>query len=173
MLPLLLIMLRTDCSHPLGVASLETLMLHPLYIGRSTGCGRNGPPNLISDLEAELRIFNSENEFERWSVAARQARYNVSAFAHLLHCSLKQLRQEFRIRNWGSPKQFLDYLRAVHASKALTCGQTAKEVAFTFYYYDSPHLHRALKKHLSVAPSELIAQRVISPVLAARAAPFR
>lgn len=90
-----------------------------------------------------------------WLEAAHAARYNMRRLAHYACLSERQLRRRFKALGYEKPKRFLSELQARRAGLAIKNGVSIKEVALLFHYSHPPHLHRALKSHLGVTPSEI------------------
>ena len=112
----------------------------------------------VASATREDRV-DADGELRWLADAARSAGYNLARLAENLGFSLKQLRWYFNVRRWGNPKHVLDRIRAIQAAGAVINGCSAKQVAFDFGYSDTAHFNRALKRHLEVTPSRLIACR--------------
>jgi AraC-like DNA-binding protein len=98
-------------------------------------------------------------ELKRWTEAIRASRYQIALLAQRFGLSERQLRRQIRSRLHIGLKQFVDHSRAVAAARALINGATPKETAFSLNYHDLAHLHHALRGHLGLTPSQLIARR--------------
>jgi AraC-like DNA-binding protein len=89
---------------------------------------------------------------QNWPQLAHEAKYSVSALAHVCGISVRVLERFFLVAFGCEPRQWLKELRLQRAIEILRDGSNVNETADRLGYHDRSHFSREFKKHYGLAP---------------------
>lgn len=113
--------------------------------------------------------FDSETTVQAWTLAAREAHFNVHTLAEITSITVRQIERCCREELGRSPQEWLDEQRLIAARTLLLEHDSVKRVAMELGYKQLSHFCRQFKACYGMTPSEfLISHRRVSANVAHR-----
>ncbi len=100
--------------------------------------------------------FHMASTAQVWTLAARQARYNVHTLAQITRVHIRQIERFCREELGRSPQEWLDEQRIIAARSLLLERESIKRVAMELGFKQLSHFCRQFKKTYGMTPSEFL-----------------